>query len=601
MNILQRSSSSLSFFDIRLYSADRDVVIVRGNPDESAGVVLKGAVVFSVMESVSIKKISLRLYGVVRLNWQDSVQTARGLTQRTNRFERVVYEHTWNFLEWEGSKNSSHTVGQGNHEYPFEVVLPGAIHESVEGLDGGSVVYKMKATVERGRFANNMIKKKHVRIVRTLGPEALELSQTMSIENIWPNKVDYSISIPSKAVAIGSATPVHLILQPLLKGLKLGTIQCVLKEYYTLQIPHGPAHANARTVAQHTIPAPDEDELGLDVWDIRDAFEVPASLHKCTQDCDIDGFVKIRHKLKFAVSLKNPDGHVSELRASLPITLFISPHVAVNDGAEEIGSFGSAPSDEINAPPRYDDHIYDRLWQDIPTSGLNTPMASGANTPRIRSRRNSGENADALGFTALDMQSARLHAGLSALALSQAQAAAAPGASDSYFPPRGQGSGTPYGSGTHTPLSAAGDDGHWPGVDQPSGTHISRGQTPIGSPAMSAISEDDARLDCDLGTLSRVPSYTTALRTPIRDDMQQWLPSYDDEEGNASRGSSASHSRASTPPISRHASSSVLPSLSLTSLSGLAHKGHHHDGASSSSGSGQRSRSHFFSMKKDKE
>lgn len=35
-----------------------------------------------------------------------------------------------------------------------------AIAESVEGLEGGTVIYKMKAIVERGRFANNMIKKK---------------------------------------------------------------------------------------------------------------------------------------------------------------------------------------------------------------------------------------------------------------------------------------------------------------------------------------------------------------------------------------------------------------------------------------------------------
>lgn len=70
MNILQRSSSSLSYFDIRLYSADRDVIIIRGNPDESAGIVLKGAVVFSLMDSFTVKRISLRLYGVVRMKYE---------------------------------------------------------------------------------------------------------------------------------------------------------------------------------------------------------------------------------------------------------------------------------------------------------------------------------------------------------------------------------------------------------------------------------------------------------------------------------------------------------------------------------------------------
>ncbi|KAK9468916.1 hypothetical protein V1512DRAFT_258203 [Lipomyces arxii] len=574
MSFLQRTSSSLSFFDIRLYSADHDVIIVRGTPDESAGVLVKGAVVLSFLESVSVKRISLRLYGTVRMNWQDTAQSSRGITQRNNRFEKVVFEHTWNFLDWEkGKPVTSHTIGQGNYEYPFEVVLPGAINESVEGLDGGSVIYKMKAIVERGRFANNLIKKKHIRVVRTLGPEALELFQTMSIENVWPSKIDYSISIPSKAVPIGSATPIHLLLQPLLKGLRLGQIVIVLKEYYTLHIPHGAGHASVRTVSQVTIPAPEvsEDDIPGGVWDIRDAFQIPPNLIKCTQDCDIPGFIEVRHKLKFAVSLKNPDGHVSELRASLPIALFISPNVPVNDGGDQRQLQPLTENVDTNAPPKYDDHIYDRLWEDISISGMNTPITSGSSTPHVRSRRNSGENADTLGFTPFDIQ--RAQAGLRDLALSQSGNTSPV---DSYFPSRQSGSVTPLGA--MTPL-ANNEDGTvgFVGLDQATNWHSSLNASPMESPVigtMTPAESDDGRLELDLGSLSRVPSYSTAIKTPIAEGAPNGLPSYDEPQQGYPAQSSAPPSRASSPPASVSRSSSAL------NLSALNF--------------GNRSRSHFL-------
>ncbi|KAK9450245.1 uncharacterized protein V1518DRAFT_413339 [Limtongia smithiae] len=609
MNILQRTSSSLSFFDIRLYSADRDVIVLRGTPDESAGLVLKGAVVISLIESVSVKKISLRLYGTVRMNWQETIQSPRGLTQRNNRYEKVIYEHTWNFLEFlEGAKNTVHTVGQGNYEYPFEIVLPGSLSESVEGLDGGSVVYKMKAVVERGRFANNLIRKKHIRIVRTLGPEALELSQTMSIENVWPNKVDYSISIPSKAVPIGSATPVHLLLQPLLKGLKLGQIVIVLKEYYTLHIPHGPGHAGVRTVAQIVIPAREvpEDELPEDIWDIKELFKIPPSLTKCTQDCGIPGFIEVRHKLKFAVSLRNPDGHVSELRASLPVSLFISPNVPVNDGTQDI-VLQPLNADIENAPPTYNDHIYDRLWEDVTTSGWNTPSASGASTPYARSRRNSGENLEAMGSAlSLEQQRAQLQAGLSALALSQTNGdnlpspAGAPSSlgSDSYFPSRHHsGTVTPLGAMTPLPVPTTDDGSGNPattpvvgsyGFDRPTNAHVSRGVSPLESPVISSAAGGEEDI-LNMAMLSRVPSYSTALRNPMPEDVPAGLPSYQDSD-NGSTGNTSML----PPRTSRRINSNSNSSSSSRTSSPAAPISRSHSAVQLNGMGGTRSRSHFF-------
>jgi arrestin-related trafficking adapter 4/5/7 len=45
----------------------------------------------------------------------------------------------------------------GNYEYPFEVLLPDDIPDSVEGLPGGGIVYKMKAIVERAGIVNKNV------------------------------------------------------------------------------------------------------------------------------------------------------------------------------------------------------------------------------------------------------------------------------------------------------------------------------------------------------------------------------------------------------------------------------------------------------------
>jgi hypothetical protein len=45
----------------------------------------------------------------------------------------------------------------GNYEYPFEVLLPDNIPDSVEGLPGGGVIYKMKAIVERSGLVTKNI------------------------------------------------------------------------------------------------------------------------------------------------------------------------------------------------------------------------------------------------------------------------------------------------------------------------------------------------------------------------------------------------------------------------------------------------------------
>lgn len=541
MPLLSRSSGSVSLFDIRLNNVHKNVIVLRGSPGNAASVHLTGNVVLSLTDPLSIKRITLKLYSKVKLQWTDSSAISRTGAPRHYRYETTLYEKEWPNLEMgstlstngsrspnstssnnnhnghatfslspvnslttpqshdnsndnsndnnhnnnstnhgtatsSGSRSNSrnnsftnlqgltlssnnnggsssslshlngftgsvtpsasHTLAQGNHEFPFETIIPGSLDESVEGLEGGQVIYKLVATIERGRFNNNIVAKKHVRVVRTLGSDVLELSQSVSIDNTWPKKIDYSISVPNRAIALGSIIFVSLVLSPLVKGLKLGNIKIRLVEQVHLAIPGGITTSYDRVVIDQLIPATEDGYADSDVWKLEESFALPASLAQCTQDCVIHSYIKVSHKLKFAVSLKNSDGHTSELRASLPVYVFISPNVPVavpssssntsssNNNSTALSSSSSQrPSSiifdaagqtnvagitfdsngnplvssdllDMAAPPNYEDRIYDRLWSDIPPVNLDSPAPSGSATPLnffARSRRNSDQ------------------------------------------------------------------------------------------------------------------------------------------------------------------------------------------------------------------
>lgn len=138
-----------------------------------------------------------------------------------------------------------------------------------------------------------------------------------SVENIWPEKVEYSISIPSKAVVFGTSIPIDIVLVPLLKGLTIGKVICQLKQTqtYTVTAPRNVSHCETRHILGQNFETgqlEEEGEESFGRWVMHERVTLPKSLNGCVQDCEVDG-IKIRHKLKFVVQLHNPDGHMSEV------------------------------------------------------------------------------------------------------------------------------------------------------------------------------------------------------------------------------------------------------------------------------------------------
>lgn len=195
--------------------------------------------------------------------------------------------------------------------------------ESVEGLSDSHIIYKLKATVARGKLAYDLHAYKPVRIVRTLDSADLELSHAMTVENVWPNKIEYQLVIPQKAVMFGTAVQLELRFTSLLKGLRIGEIKCYLVETQELSLPSATtltdrSWKSERRVDEWSFELSEDhyqdvlNEHGQDGYVFNHNLPLPKRLRRCLQDVDIHG-IKIRHKVKFNISLHNPDGHISEV------------------------------------------------------------------------------------------------------------------------------------------------------------------------------------------------------------------------------------------------------------------------------------------------
>ncbi|MBE3044414.1 hypothetical protein IMZ48_17970 [Candidatus Bathyarchaeota archaeon] len=157
----------------------------------------------------------------------------------------------------------------------------------------------------------------------------------MSVENVWANKVEYSISVPHKAVVFGGTLPLNLRLSPLLKGLELGDVQARLLEIRECT-SGGPYRSKEcrveREVGKWKFGAGPQhwhdsiDETGQEGWVIEKKLDLPKRLRGCVQDFSRHG-VKVRHKVKLTIGLRNPDGHISEVGIPLIPFRFVCRNV----------------------------------------------------------------------------------------------------------------------------------------------------------------------------------------------------------------------------------------------------------------------------------
>jgi arrestin-related trafficking adapter 4/5/7 len=285
------------------------------------------------------------------------------------------------------------------------------------------------------------------------------------------------------------------------------------------------------------------------------------------------------------IGLRNADGHVSEIRASLPATLVLPP---------SISSTGTTPHlddstinhisclDSGNVLPSYESRIYDRLWDGVSYGGLDT---STLNTPATMSQRASSENLRELNRASMPSP-VDLEAGLRQALRErndeepQSDSSSRQNSSENLnVLPSTSGAATPLQSAPSmeaqnsqqsanititTSLSDDDEHPHLSPTSSPEYQHISRTQS---SDSISVLSLAPSNAFLDVHRLSRVPSYRTANSSNILNlnPIAHTLPTYSALETIPERPLSRSR------PRPRPRSRSPSPSTSTsTSQAGLA-------------------------------
>ncbi|CAG8598886.1 16033_t:CDS:2, partial [Acaulospora colombiana] len=192
------------------------VLFMRGNPQESLGCFLRGELCFNLSKPTKIKKIEMKFIGKLKTFWPEGKISHDVNSNRNNLCEkREIITHNWTFLA--PILSGCHILPTGTCHYPFELFLPGDIPETIEA-SRGSVTYKLVASVIRQGFSPNINTTQYIPIVRT--PLNEQNPEGISVSSI-KGSLNYEISIPKRAYALGDAMEIDLKLRPTTRNIRV--------------------------------------------------------------------------------------------------------------------------------------------------------------------------------------------------------------------------------------------------------------------------------------------------------------------------------------------------------------------------------------------
>lgn len=320
------------------------------------------------------------------------------------------------------SESHSFLLPNGNYSMPFHIYLPSNVPETIEGLSIGKIRYKLECLVERGRFERAFKKSRYFRICRTLHHTSMNLTDSIEFNNTWPEKIEFNLTLPHKGVALGSKVHIKLTIVPLTKGLSFKSMYGEVVQHAHLTGMWGKS-PEFETVTEKQKMTLHQADIHDDHWVIKSTMMAPSSLRKITQTCTLKNeIISVRHRIRIMIHIRNADGHVSELRANLPVVLYLNPHHGhtttsplevdaagnfIDISEEEVEVFPKkkpeSPTEESSdeeqsqsdlegsAPPEYtkhtDDIIYDYLSARTPleqlrgNGGSATPLDSYFDVP----------------------------------------------------------------------------------------------------------------------------------------------------------------------------------------------------------------------------
>ncbi|KAI9311661.1 hypothetical protein BX666DRAFT_1867566 [Dichotomocladium elegans] len=298
---------------------ETDQVVMYGNTEQSTGCVLRGVVCLSISQATRVRAITLQLTGTMTKRYI----TRNGQT-RVYEDNHAFLQSSWSFLS---PFVQTHILPPATYTYDFEVPIGGHLPESTRVGNVYMVQYVLRAVVERPTlFLKNYVTQRIVHVARR--PEEDEmlllisddsylanmLDQPAVVADQWNDQLDYSFTIPSKSVLQGSTVNITGHIRLLSNAVHVRYIACYLKEYMTCRTMQSDHHQKPKTHSRIIRYA--QIRHGYDQITI--SMPIPPSPEECQSDC-LTEQVKIRHRLKFTISIINEEGRIQDMRVVLPI------------------------------------------------------------------------------------------------------------------------------------------------------------------------------------------------------------------------------------------------------------------------------------------
>jgi arrestin-related trafficking adapter 4/5/7 len=567
---------------------------------------------------MNVRSIKIKLLGKWRVVWfvEPAVSTLQIRDKGTMVEEELVLYPTDG-----ASSSTAHKIAPGTHEWRFKFTLDSTLPESVEGLPGSYIVYDLTAEMDRGYMSKNLVATKHVRVVRTLGRDitdtvplpyvsafvgagklaSMVLTELQSNEDTWREKLWYNIYLPTRYYIYGTSVTAEFTLCPLHKGVTIGKIKMEILERVTLSTEQGrfKMRQTDNVVATHEQEMPEnslhplsEETTGIadESYHFKVTLPLERSLNRMRQSVETE-HIKVWHNLKIYVNLHNPDGHVSQLLVRNLLHIFISPDLPIGDdqtmaaNPAQLAQAAESHDGAQDAPPTYGRHQLDQLYDEIDTGAF----LSGVNTPFGRlslSRHASDENLRNLlessapvsdGTDASDLQSRlaalQSHSGPSRHG-SRENSPPHPRSIDDDFhhPSRNNSTQTQDTISTSVPTSSRASSLRHFVSSRNHSRPTSQGYFPPQSGMQSVLPNGVSSAlpiaeEYDMEALARIPSYNTAVRTPLEvSPGQEGLPTYDTV---ISTPSSPTQNAALQPPPRAHTRTSSDSGSSLNTLTDL--------------------------------
>lgn len=189
------------------------------------------------------------------------------------------------------------------HEWPFEVFIQGDQQESFRGCSRCSNTYQLEALIIHPDSSQTLQWFIPIRIIRLPSLSDYELMDPVTEQGKWMGKLEHSVSVSHKAIALGGLIPVHAVLSKLEDDVEVVKARFALYESHTTTDDGVPYYEGRRLVEAWPLSVSNTDER-TQVWE--QCLKLPKVVRRCSPHLDIYG-VGISHRLHFAVTLREGD------------------------------------------------------------------------------------------------------------------------------------------------------------------------------------------------------------------------------------------------------------------------------------------------------